>query len=403
MAGYLCTQTSRELCRPDQVSTSFYCPAGQWGKVDCSAGTITNVIGAYQQADCVSCPPGFYCPNSASLSKTVECKAGFYCSGGAYTDNGVGTGTGACTDQHYCPSGTNEPINCTPGRYCSGTGLSAPTGSCTAGYYCLEGSNTATPSTGAMGGPCPAGSYCPAGSSIYIQCPTGTFNPNTGSTASTACQVCTAGKKCLGRGLTAPSTDCPAGYYCTQNPYTLKDCEEGYYCPAGSDNQIKCPSGQYNPYTLQSTCVSCPKGYYCPQTDTTIKVICPAGSYCEAAVAAPTACPLGTYNPREGAYELAGCEQCPHGKFCGSTGLSSTGSDCTAGYYCARGSSSATANVCQVGYYCPSGTKAPVPCPAGTYNDLTGKSALSDCKACPAGKFCYTSGLTAAPTSTTYD
>jgi len=228
-AGYFCTATTRTLCRPDQSPLSFYCPSNQWSKVDCPNGQVTDVIGAETSADCVSCPPGYYCPNDLSLSKTVECKAGFYCSGGAYKDDGTGSGTGACLDKHYCPSGTNEPIKCTPGRYCSGTGLQAPTGDCNAGYYCLAGSNTATPTDGVMGNTCPAGSYCVAGSSIFTQCPSGTFNANTGSTSAAACTVCTAGKKCLGRGLTAPESDCPAGYFCTQNPFTLKDCEEGHY------------------------------------------------------------------------------------------------------------------------------------------------------------------------------
>ena len=275
----MCTQTSRELCRPDQSSLSFYCAAGKWGSDSCSVGTITDVIGAETQGDCIACPPGFYCPNSSSLSKTVECKAGFFCSGSAYTDDGTMTGTGVCTDGHYCPSGTNEPINCTPGKYCSGTSLQAPSGDCTQGYYCLEGSNTATPTTSTMGGLCPAGSYCATGSSIFTQCPSGTYNPNTGSTVSTACVTCGAGQKCIGRGLTTPSGTCPAGYYCTQNPFTLRDCEEGYYCPAGVDAQILCPAGQYNEYTHQSSCTACPVGYYCPQTDTTRKIICPPGSY----------------------------------------------------------------------------------------------------------------------------
>lgn len=402
-AGYWCTSTSRTLCRPDEVSLSFYCPANQYSKVDCSQGTITNVIGAESQADCVSCPPGYYCPNSASLSKTVECKAGFYCSGGAYKDDGTGTGTGVCPDGFYCPSGTNEPIKCTPGKYCSGTGKQEPNGDCDAGYYCLEGSNTKTPTTASIGGICPAGSYCPAGSSIYIQCPSGTYNPNTQSTSVSACLVCPTGKKCLGRGLTAPATDCPAGYYCTQNPFTLKECEEGNYCPAGVDNQIKCPAGQYQEYTLQSSCDVCPVGYYCPQTDTTRKLICPAGNWCASGSEQPTKCALGTYNSREGAQTASSCENCPNGKYCGTLGLSTPGSDCTAGYYCGRGASSATQNVCPAGYYCPAGTPAPIPCPPGTYNDLTQKSVLGDCKACPAGKFCETSGLTAAPTSATYD
>jgi len=83
--------------------------------------------------------------------------------------------------------------------------------------------------------------------------------------------------------------------------------------------------------------------------------------------------------------------------------LASPGSDCTAGYYCVRKSTLATQNICPTGSYCPAGTKAPIPCPAGTYNDLTTKATLSDCKACVAGKFCGDSGMIAAPTSAAAD
>ena len=135
------------MCRPDQTSLSFYCPAGQYSSVSCNAGTITNVIGAESQSDCISCPPGYYCPNNASLAKTVECQAGTYCSGGTSSSSGNAT----CPIGHYCPAGTNEPIKCTPGSNCATSGLQVVTGNCTAGYYCLEGSTTATPTDGTQG------------------------------------------------------------------------------------------------------------------------------------------------------------------------------------------------------------------------------------------------------------
>jgi hypothetical protein len=233
------------------------------------------VIGAESQSDCVSCPPGYYCPNSASLSKVVECQAGTYCSGGV----SVNTGTATCPIGHYCPAGTNEPIKCTPGQYCGTTGLQLPTGNCTAGYFCLEGSQLAAPTDGTQGNICPAGSYCPTGSSINIECPVGTYNANTGATAESNCVVCDAGKKCLSRGLTAPSTTCPAGYHCTQDPFELNDCTPGNYCPAGSDDETKCGTGQYQQYKLQSSCDACPQGFYCSQLDTSRKTICPSGSF----------------------------------------------------------------------------------------------------------------------------
>jgi hypothetical protein len=253
-AGYECTSTARTLCRPDQSSLSYYCPNNQYSRVSCSVGTFTDVIGAETQGDCANCPAGYYCPNSASLSKIVECPAGFYCTGGAYTADATAGNTLNCSDGYYCPSGSSMQVPCTPGKYCSGANLQSVTGDCNAGYFCVEGSNTATPSgTYPNSGSCPAGSYCVAGSPIFIECPLGTFNPNAGATHLDNCTICTAGKKCLSRGLTAVSTNCPAGYYCTQNPFLQRACEEGNYCPSGVDAQVQCSSGQYNPYTLQAT------------------------------------------------------------------------------------------------------------------------------------------------------
>lgn len=398
-AGYECTDTTRTLCRPDQSSQSYYCPDNAYSRVLCPDGQFTNIIGAETAADCVDCPPGFYCPNSLSSAKIVECPSGFYCDGQAYTADGSGTGTYTCTDGHYCPSGSSHPIPCTPGSYCAGTGLQAPTGDCDQGYYCLEGSNTATPTGGAVGDQCPAGSYCPTGSAINIECPVDTYNPAVGGIDSTACQACDAGKRCLSRGMSAVGDDCPAGYYCTQSPFEQRPCEEGNYCPAGQSAQILCPSGEYQPYTLQSSCLACPEGYYCPQSDTTTKFICPAGQYCVANTETPVDCPAGTYGPREGLINLAGCENCPHGKYCGTAGLSSPGSDCTAGYYCVRGATSATETICPVGHYCPQGTYTPIHCPPGTYRDTTGASVIGDCADCPTGKYCPDMATTAAPTT----
>lgn len=258
---------------------------------------------------------------------------------------------------------------------------------CTAGHYCLEGSEVAAPTDGTQGDECPAGTYCPEGSTIPIECPLGTYSNTAGQDEESDCATCDAGQKCLTRGLTAPSSDCPAGYYCTQDPFTLIECPAGSYCAAGVDDHTQCISGEYQQYTLQSSCDTCPTSYYCAQTDTSTKNICPAGAYCESGVEAATDCLAGTYNPRDGALEQADCEDCPYGKYCGTAGLSTSGSDCDAGYYCTRGADSAQQAACSAGHYCPSGTIYEIPCPAGTFNADTGSALLSDCDECPVGQY----------------
>ena len=54
---------------------------------------------------------------------------------------------------------------------------------------------------------------------------------------------------------------------------------------------------------------------------------------------------------------------------------------CDAGYYCRSGSDTATptygiskgdAGICPAGYFCAEQTAEPEPCPAGTFNNVTG-------------------------------
>jgi hypothetical protein len=74
-----------------------------------------------------------------------------------------------CPIGSFCPqSGDANATACTPGSYCSVTGLSAVTGLCTIGYFCPLGSSAQTE--------CPAGAvHCPAGASapVSIACTAG--------------------------------------------------------------------------------------------------------------------------------------------------------------------------------------------------------------------------------------
>ena len=57
--------------------------------------------------------------------------------------------------------------------------------------------------------------------------------------------------------------------------------------------------------------------------------------------------------------------------------------------------SGADANVCPSGYYCPVGTASPLACPIGTYSNVNGLAAETDCTLCDAGSFCQDPHITA--------
>lgn len=114
--------------------------------------------------------------------------------------------------------------SCSPGFYCSETGLSAVSGPClpgekykrdlgmllgcfilldkssfaacfSPGFYCLEGSHTATPLSSASGSVCPAGHYCAEGSRVPSPCPAGSFRNETEGKGKDDCKPCPLGKQ----------------------------------------------------------------------------------------------------------------------------------------------------------------------------------------------------------------
>ena len=44
------------------------------------------------------------------------------------------------------------------------------------------------------------------------------------------------------------------------------------------------------------------------------------------------------------------------------------------------------------GYYCIFGDPNPQPCPAGTYNNETGRDDVTDCSPCSVGQYCEGTG-----------
>jgi len=91
---------------------------------------------------------GHYCPNG------TEYDTKYPCSPGTYNQNTKGRSPTDCLD---CPGG----------KYCDGSGNTAPDGNCTSGWYCSGGAES--PNDTAHGGKCQPGYYCPEGKSCNLK------------------------------------------------------------------------------------------------------------------------------------------------------------------------------------------------------------------------------------------
>lgn len=261
--------------------------------------------------------------------------------------------------------------------------------------------------------PCPSGYYCPLLTkySTEFPCPNGTYNSFTNKETVADCLDCDAGKYCDVPGLSAPAGDCAPGYYCIgkatiANPTdgTTGDiCPAGTYCVAGSSFYEDCPRGTYSPTPglgAEENCTDCDPGQYCSgiaMTSTTGN--CRKGYYCvgRAETKSPNSdngttgnvCPQGTYCPEgTGPAPLP----CPPGEFNSISGQEACFT-CTPGKYCVDGINPVD---CPQGFFCPSGTGIVWQvCPAGTYGNNVGFSQVSECTQCDGGQYCGTTNLTA--------
>ncbi|CAH1797049.1 unnamed protein product [Owenia fusiformis] len=243
------------------------------------------------------------------------------------------------------------------------------------------------------GGMCPRGHYCPPGSPNPVPCDGGQY--------------------CDKVGLSQPTGNCSAGFYCngTSDVPDQHECPEGHYCPVGSPLPVACPPGTYINSTHnddETDCVNCTggmycmgsgnvkpdapclQGYYCPggqAADSAPELLCWIGHYCEEGTVLPVACPNGTFQPNSGNSD---CVLCSPGYYCDSNNANVT---------YVGGTPVVNPTVCPVGHYCPSGSILPTPCPAGTYGPSTLFQTEQDCPNCTAGMSCETDGLE-APTTT---
>ena len=124
---------------------------------------------------------------------------------------------------------------------------------CPARFTCQE-PGTVEPSD------CPAGFYCAANNSSPEPCPIGTYSTSLSLAEESECLLCAPGRYCATVGLTEPTGECLAGYFCEAGAnasHAVVDretpsgrhivglCPAGYYCLIGSAEPLVCPAGTY--------------------------------------------------------------------------------------------------------------------------------------------------------------
>ena len=388
-AGSYCVLGAASPAPTDGVTGNLcdagaYCPASSALPVPCPVATYNPVRGKATIASCLPCAPGAYCAGIGVANATGACMAGYYCSGNATVPNPQDGITGAeCPIAAYCPVGAAAPTLCAAGsfqnRTAQATCIQVP-----AGYYSAQGASA--PSV------CPTGSFCIAGSGLaYSPCPSGTFGNASGMRAAADCLACTPGSFCGTSGLTAPSGECTAGYYCAgaASAATQIACPAGSFCGVGSSIPTPCAPGTFSNTTRLTSgaaCLPCTSGSYCATAGlSAVTGACAAGFACTggASSAQPTnGTAQGGYQCGLGTYCTAGSaapKSCVAGTYADRVGLSVC-SACLASYYCPAGASTYTP--CPFGSYCPASASVPTACPIAKYSNATGLSASTQCLTC---------------------
>ncbi len=276
----------------------------------CPRGTYSETAGAEDLSYCLSCEPGYFCPNRGMVTVIqTPCPVGHFCEPSTISPTPCPVGThrnvtraAHVSDCYPCLPGFHCPLNGTVHGSPCNSAQSCPTGTinpiiCPPGFYCPKPDETI---------PCPPGYYCPEGSVFF--------------------------------------TECPRDHYC-ESPV----CDPAYYEHAGADRPIICPLGyreipnigenstrdsaestcepcpvgayaNSSDFSGSRVCLTCPPGYYClggsvigdPEFSPVYNAsLCPAGHYCPSESYYPTACSAGSFNPFKGESDETSCLPCP--------------------------------------------------------------------------------------------
>ena len=423
--GFYCVSASVRVNQTACGERRLYCPLGSPAPLLCPAGSYTigaaNATTAAQMSAIATCTPGTYCP--VNTGKQLGCPTP------AVSYWGVGAGAVCCTT-----SNMSQPIVCPAGYWCGTAGTcSVPVVCGNVTVYCPAGSPLPTPvsvnfytepaytstaSVRTFQTECTQGQQCAGG--LMSECAKGFAR---WTRDALVCTACPHGYYCPGK-LPAvpcgnstlfcavpgnPPVNVDAGYYSIGSSsitgYAQTFCEQGNWCQYGI--KTPCPPGYFgcSTHTIDPLCNGkCFAGYFCrlgaqsaqAEACGNVTVYCPTGS------SEPLPVPTGYYSVGglpttrgevvrcgPGTYCIAGvqslCSAGRYGLLYEETNRSCSGA-CYDGFLCVAGSFSPNSTLCPVGFFCVGGKQAQA-CPPGSYMDVEGGKAPSDCRLCPSNTF----------------
>jgi hypothetical protein len=382
------------FCNP-----GFYQPAsGASQCLPCPVNTFQPLEGASSSSACLPCPEATPSSQVAS-SSSLQCIA-VACARGNYSVAGHAPCSVPCPAGYFCELGSARA--CPAGTFNErfGSGDSSACLSCAAGT-----ASTATGVTACQA--CSAGYYQPHNGSLQcVPCPANTFQVQTGAASLAQCVPCPpsspSSPPASSSSLQCSAPLCPPGNYTLSSNTDRAPCQ--ILCPVGSFCTLgivrPCAVGTFNALEGRSSshdCLACPSGAASSTPGASSCPLCAAGFYQPAEGSLQCrACPSNTFQPRAGATTLAECLPCPrltpNSQPASSSSLQCSAPPCALGTYTAVADpDSPPCNAsCPMGQYCILGV--PHACPAGTFNNATGRGDRADCQPCPPGTTAAASG-----------
>jgi hypothetical protein len=342
-------------------------------------------------------PGGLY--KASGASHTKDCDDGKFNLNGENACEDVSAGKQGQTDATvggtHVPAGATHQANCTEGFFNTygtgaclavGAGKQGQTSNIVSGAYVSEGAIYAKD--------CKQGTYNTNGHLECTECPTGSYNDQTGQDSKNDCKVCGAGKyiDVTGSDSETDCIQCIAGTYLQNIGGAFND-DPTFQINADhhstSNNCEVCTIGKYSETvgaTVINDCVECPAGTYLTHdpddcASPPCANIASEGQYHDQ-LDDCVVCGKGKYQTETGKTAETDCVECPKGKYLVNDNQPATTnavehdeeSDCT---HCVAGKYQT-----ETGQFSES---VCISCSVGRFSDVSAQIELSDCELCAAG------------------